>query len=183
MAVAVPILVLVGAGAYRSLAVPLDSGSVWIKPVNSDVSTTDHGEEQYAVPFAAGAEIRWGIEVHNPLIVPVTIDGIRPSVSTLAPLITDERLWLSGTQSPAAGIADLRPFEPVELPPDGRVFLVVTERFVDCAAANESWMPGGSLGRSTLPLDVTVLGLSRTAEVAFPWTILYQAPPGACPPS
>ncbi len=43
-------------------------------------------------------------------------------------------------------------------------------------------MPGSGVVRDTLPLDVSVLGIPRSADVTLPFAILYSSPPGDCPP-
>jgi hypothetical protein len=173
----------VAGGIYVTQAEPLEAGGVYAWPVGSrDTGIGDEGVPQFQVSFAAEAEILWGIEVRNPLLVPVTIRGIRPLLSELAPLVVAEELRLTGEVEPSLEPGDLRLFEPVELAPGGRVFLVVREQFAACEPAHESHIPGSGYVRETLPLDVSVLGIPRTAEVTLPFGILYSAPPGDCPP-
>jgi hypothetical protein len=178
----VALAVAVAGAAYVTQATPLEAGSVYAWPVGSrDTGIGYEGVQQFQMPFEADGEILWGTEVRNPLAVPVAIQGMRPLLSTLAPLVVAEELRLTGGDDPSLEPRDLRAFEPVELAPGGRVFLVVREQFAACEPAHESFMPGSGYVRETLPLDVTVLGLGRTAEVALPFQILYSAPPGDCP--
>jgi hypothetical protein len=58
--------------------------------------------------------------------------------------------------------------------------IVVREQLAACAEAHDAWSPGSGLVRSTLPLDVSVLGVPRTAEVDLRFAIIYSAPPGDC---
>jgi hypothetical protein len=175
---------LVAGGAYAALAEPLEAGSSWVQAAESrDTGIGYEGVPQFQVPFEADGEILWGIGVRNPLLVPVTIRGIRPLLSELAPLVVGEELRLNREDAPSLEPADLRPFEPVELPPGGSVFLVVREQLAACEPAHEAWSPGSGLVRDMLPLDVSVLGIPRSAEVTLPFAILYSAPKGDCPPS
>jgi hypothetical protein len=181
---AVLAVALVAGGAYAALAEPLEAGSSWVQAAESrDTGIGYEGVPQFQVPFEAGREVLWGIEVRNPLLVPVTIRGIRPLMSELAPLVVAEELRLTRDDVPSLEAADLRPFEPVAVPPGGRVFLVVREQLAACGPAHEAWSPGSGLVRDMLPLDVSVLGIERSAEVTLPFGILYSAPPGDCPPA
>lgn len=184
VAAAVVAVALVAGGAYAALAQPLEAGSSWVQAAESrDTGIGYEGVPQFQVPFESEREVLWGIAVENPLLVPVTIRGIRPLLSELAPLVVGEELRLTRGDVPSLEPADLRPFEPVEVPPGGSVFLVVREQLAACEPAHEMWMPGSGVVRETLPLDVSVLGISRSAEVALPFGILYSAPPGDCPPA
>jgi hypothetical protein len=174
--------VLVAGGVFVTQAAPLAVGDRWGPPVGGrDTGVGYEGSPQFQVPYAEDGEILWGVELVNPLPVPVTIRGIRPLLSDLQPLVVSEELRRTtpGTESLAPD--DLSPFEPVELSPGERVFLVVREQFAACEPAHESWLPGGGVGRTTLPLDLAVLGVSRSFDVPLPFGIFYSAPPGDCP--
>jgi hypothetical protein len=172
----------VAGGAYVTQATPLDVGNAWAPPlVGRDTGFGYEGRKQYQVAYNEDAEIAWGVEVRNPLAVPVTVRALRPAFADLVPLVTGEELRLTRNGEASLAPADLRPFEPVELAPGERAFLVVREQFADCEAAHAAWLPGGGVVRSTLPLDVAVLSVSRTVELELPFTVLYSAPPGDCP--
>lgn len=176
------VVILVAGGAYATQAQPLETGSSWVQTVEiRDTGIVYEGIQQFQVPFEADGEIHWGIEVRNLLAVPVVIRGIRPLLSELAPLVVGEELRLTREDEPSLEPAGLRPFEPVELAPGGRAFLVVREQLAACEPAHESWMPGSGVVRDTLPLDVSVLGIPRSADVTLPFAILYSSPPGDCP--
>jgi hypothetical protein len=174
---------LAAGGAYVALGDPLEAGSSWVRGASRDIGIVYEGVPQYQVSFAADGDFRWGVEVRNPLAVPVTIRGLRPTLSELAPLVVHEELRLTGSGAASLEPADLRPFEPVELGPGGRVFLVVREQFAACEPAHASWAPGSGVVRDTLPLDVSVLGMTRSTDVRLPFATLYSAPPGACAPA
>jgi hypothetical protein len=181
--VAVVTVAVVG-GVYLAQAAPLELGNAWNPPpIARDIGVGYEGRKQYQVAFDEDAEITWGVEVRNPLAVPVTIRAIQPAFDDIVPLVTGEELWL--TQDGAASIEpdDLRPFEPVELAPGERVFLVVRERFASCEAARAAWVPGGGVVRSTLRLEVAPLGVPRTIDLELPFDVLYSSPPGECPAS
>lgn len=177
------VVVAVGAAAvgYAALADPVEYASFVAAPTGGrDTGVPNEGRMQYQVPYADGGEVAWAIRVRNPLLVPVTITGVHPSLSELAPLVASEELRRPGTDPISLAPEDLRPFEPVELAPGEVATIVVREQLAACAEAHEAWSPGSGLVRSTLPLDVSVLGVPRTAEVDLRFAIIYSAPPGDC---
>lgn len=181
--VAIVVLVVAVAGAaYVTQSAPLELGNAWSPPLaGRDTGFGYEGRKQYQVAFDEDAEITWGVEVRNPLAVPVTIRAVRSAFDDVVPLVTSEEPWLTRDGGASIEPADLRAFEPVELAPGERAFLVVREQFADCETVHAAWAPGGGVVRSTLPLDVAVLGVARTLDLDLPFDILYSSPPGDCP--
>lgn len=173
---------VIAGGVYVTQATPLEVGNAWAAPlIGRDTGFGYEGRKQYQVSYDADAEIAWGVEVRNPLAMPVTIRALRPAFADIVPLVTGEELRLTRDGVASIEPADLRPFEPVELAPGERVFLVVREAFAECEAAHSAWLPGGGAVRSTLPLEVAVAGIPRNLALELPFGVLYSSPPGECP--
>lgn len=180
---AIVVLPVAVAGAvYVTQSAPLEVGNAWNPPPAArDIGVGYEGRKQFQVAFDEDAEITWGVEVRNPLAVTVTVRALRPAFDDIVPLVTGEELWLTRDGAASIEPGDLRPFEPVELAPGERVFLVVREGFASCEEAHAAWVPGGGVVRSTLPLDGAVLGVPRSLDLELPFDVLYSSPPGDCP--
>jgi hypothetical protein len=182
--VVVVLVIAVAGAAYVTQSAPLEVGSSWAAPPAArDIGVGYEGRKQFQVAFDEDAEIVWGVEVRNPLAVPVTVRGLRPAFDDIVPLVTGEELLLGRVGEASLEPGDLRAFEPVDLGPGERAFLVVREGYAVCEEARAAWAPGGGVVRSTLPLEVAVLAIQRSIDLELPFDVLYSSPPGDCPAS
>jgi hypothetical protein len=175
------VLVLVaGAGVYAFTSDPLEpgAGSVVANGVQAE-GPDETGRFRYDFRFVPLEPIRWGLDVRNRSLVPVTIRGLDRSGEAPSALAIDQTLHLLAGDSMGVEPDQLRPFTPVELAPGAEVFLAVSERFTECASARQHWgVPGSALLRQELRLDVSVIGLARPARVTLPFDLAYDAPGG-----
>lgn len=176
------VLALVAAvGVYASVADPLGPGTGGVVAGGLQAEDPDEtGRFRYDFRFVPREPIRWGIDVRNPLLVPVTIRGLHADAELPPTLVTDLTLHLLATDSMGVEPDQLRPFAPIEVAPGEEVFLAMSERFTDCALAHERWIPGSALIRQELWLEVGVMGLPRLARVPLPFDLAYDAPDGEC---
>jgi hypothetical protein len=134
------------------------------------------GRFRYDFQFVPLGPIRWGMDVRNPMLVPVTIRGLHADADEPPTLVTDLTLHLLAGEVMA--VDQLLPFAPVELAPGEGVFLAMSERFTDCASAQEQWISGSAFVRQDLWFEVSVMGLPRLARVSLPFDLAYDAPGG-----
>lgn len=176
------VVVLVAAaavGVYASAADPLQPGAASAVAGGLQSEAADEvGRFRYDFRFVALGPIRWGLDVRNSMLVPVTIYGLDHGGELPSEHVADQTLQLLAGESIGLEPDQLRPFTPLELAPGAEVFLAVSERFADCASATQQWSPGSAFLRQELWLDVSVLGLSRLARVRLPFDLAYDAPDG-----
>jgi hypothetical protein len=128
----------------------------------------------YDFRFVPLGPIRWGIDVRNAMLVPVTIHGLDADTDLPSTLVTDPTLHLVAGN--VMQVEALRPFVSVELAPGEVVFLAVTEQFTDCATAQEWWSAGSALVRQDVEFEVSVMGVPRRARVPLPFDLAYDTP-------
>ncbi len=169
--------VVAAAGVYATALDPLEYGGGGVVAAGVQADEPDEmARFRYDFRFVPRGPIRWGIDVRNAMLVPVTIRGLHADADLQSTLVTDPTLHL--VTGNAMQVEALRPFAPVELAPGEGVFLAVTEHFTDCAAAQERWIAGSALVRQDLWFEVSVIGFSRLARVPLPFDLAYDAPGG-----
>ena len=180
-AVVVAVAVAAVAGlAYLLTLTPLEFGGGFGGP-----SAALLGEQSdrpiYPVSFVGGAPVHWGVSVHNPSAVPITIRGIVPRPEGVVSLVTGERLAIQpgGDVGLNPASAQLATFD---LAPDQYAYLDIGGQFVACSDAGAHFEAGTGEIVDFLSLQVSVLGIARTVDIPLPVEILFQAPTAAdCP--
>jgi hypothetical protein len=155
---------------------PLGPGGVWYAqgfsyPQSSPARFTGFPPRQVMVAdYAANGTILFGFGVRNATLVPVTI--------------TDLANWWNGRfilrrvsvgHEEVGSSASARPL-PFTLAPGQQTILVVTAQFQNC----RYWPGGGSTFFDSLPVDVTMLGVSRRMNFPLPYEIHLNGT-DACP--
>lgn len=173
---AIAVVVTAGLALRAWSEEPLAVGSWAVSGAEKAEPQAFPGQQVYEFRFVEHSEIMWGVEVRNVLGVPVTIRGLNSVLRGTNAFLVGEDLQLPSGTGIGFEPEMLRPFSPVELAPDERVFLMVSQRFTDCAWARERWDPGTGLVLEELRLDVTVLGIPKVSHVALPFNLSFRAP-------
>jgi hypothetical protein len=131
---------------------PVSEGSVvaWLgdaDPIPCDAADPD-GEgfiDCFEVPFAEGAGVGIGFTVRNTAPLPMTIVAV---ASLEAPFLTPAYLRPERIRDAGGflfGLEAGRPFEPIEVAPNGEAALQLVGTYLACETAAASHPPGSSL--------------------------------------
>lgn len=173
----VVLALVAAAGVYATATDPLEYGGGGVVAAGEQAEHPDAmARFRYDFRFVPLGPIRWGIDVRNAMLVPVTIRGLHADADLQSTLVTDPTLHLVAGN--VMQVEALRPFAPVALEPGEAAFLAMTEHFIGCARAQERWIAGSALVRQDLWFEVSVVGLPRLARVPLPFDLAYDAPDG-----
>lgn len=177
--VAAALAVVLFAGyLWAAMSYRLDHGSSWWHGADAD-SGTDGLRTAVRFVFSPGRQVTFGVSIHNPGPVPVTITrvvvddgpaGYEPISKVVSVAVDADTSTAVFDQAAATPLRSMRIGPGKELP----VFVTITMPDVEIS-------PGGGLFIDDVTVDYEVLGLFRHQRVPMGFRLLLHAPNGDAP--